>query len=193
MPRSEALTLHSRETRPFDAEVDRHLKRFTGRQWVFEAMDIWLRTPNRPAFWIKGQPGTAQKAVQAVGEWLQSRQLEDESLKVVNGSPSVREETRRRVLDAIARLGYEPNPTARALSTGQSQALFLPVLFETISAFGTVGLSLNYTPLLSDTGRIIVALIMLMGRAGPLTIALAVSARERRQTYRYAEENIMVG
>lgn len=43
--------------------------------------------------------------------------------RVVNGSPSVRAETRRRVLDAIDRLGYEPNPAARALSTGRTRAV----------------------------------------------------------------------
>lgn len=43
--------------------------------------------------------------------------------RVLNGSPAVREETRRRVLDAIARLGYAPNAAARALSTGRTQAI----------------------------------------------------------------------
>jgi DNA-binding LacI/PurR family transcriptional regulator len=40
--------------------------------------------------------------------------------RVLNGSPAVREETRVRVLDAIAELGYAPNPAARALSTGRT-------------------------------------------------------------------------
>jgi DNA-binding LacI/PurR family transcriptional regulator len=43
--------------------------------------------------------------------------------RVLNGSPAVRDETRRRVLDAIARLGYAPNATARALSTGRTRAI----------------------------------------------------------------------
>ena len=43
--------------------------------------------------------------------------------RVLNGSPAVREETRRRVLDAIAALGYAPNPAARALSTGRSLSI----------------------------------------------------------------------
>jgi DNA-binding LacI/PurR family transcriptional regulator len=43
--------------------------------------------------------------------------------RVLNGSPAVRSETRSRVLDAIARLGYAPNETARALSTGRTRAV----------------------------------------------------------------------
>jgi DNA-binding LacI/PurR family transcriptional regulator len=43
--------------------------------------------------------------------------------RVLNGSPAVRDQTRRRVLDAIARLGYAPNAAARALSTGRTQAV----------------------------------------------------------------------
>jgi len=43
--------------------------------------------------------------------------------RVLNGSPAVREQTRRRVLDAIAALGYAPNPAARALSTGRSLSI----------------------------------------------------------------------
>ncbi len=75
----------------------------------------------------------------------------------------------------------------------ESQRRFLSLLFETISAFGTVGLSLNYTPLLTTAGKIVISLVMFMGRIGPLTLALAISLRQRRAQYRYAEENVMVG
>lgn len=81
----------------------------------------------------------------------------------------------------------------RGLSAGESQAVLLPVLFDTISAFGTVGLSMGYTSSLTDAGKVIVTIIMLLGRIGPLTLALAISRRERRTTYRHAEESIMVG
>src|ERR671916_1711296 len=43
--------------------------------------------------------------------------------RVINGSASVSEATRRRVMDVIAELGYEPNATARALSTGRTGAV----------------------------------------------------------------------
>jgi LacI family transcriptional regulator len=51
--------------------------------------------------------------------------------RVLNGSPAVREQTRRRVLDAIAALGYAPNPAARALSTGRTLSIGVVAPFFT--------------------------------------------------------------
>ncbi len=79
------------------------------------------------------------------------------------------------------------------LTADESQGQFLSILFETISAFGTVGLSLGQTSLLSVAGKLIVSVVMFIGRTGPLTLALAISLRQRRVQYRYAEENLMVG
>jgi trk system potassium uptake protein TrkH len=70
---------------------------------------------------------------------------------------------------------------------------FVPVLFETISAFGTVGLSLGETPRLTTEGKLVISAVMLMGRVGPLTVALAIGNRHARANYRYAEENVMIG
>ncbi|MBL8231074.1 MAG: hypothetical protein JNL98_21460 [Bryobacterales bacterium] len=75
----------------------------------------------------------------------------------------------------------------------QSRELFLPVLFETISAFGTVGLSMNFTATLSTLGKLVIAAVMFIGRVGPLTMGVAVASRTRQENYQYAEENIMVG
>ncbi|MCI0488895.1 MAG: TrkH family potassium uptake protein [Blastocatellia bacterium] len=76
---------------------------------------------------------------------------------------------------------------------GESRREMISILFETISAFGTVGLSLGETPQLSPAGRLVITLVMFMGRIGPLTLALAISRKQGAVQYRYAEENIMVG
>jgi len=55
---------------------------------------------------------------------------------------------------------------------------FLPLLFEIISAFSTVGLTLGVTPLLSVSGKLLISLVMFVGRIGPLTFVLAVGERE---------------
>jgi trk system potassium uptake protein TrkH len=79
------------------------------------------------------------------------------------------------------------------ISHTESRGLFLEYLFETVSAFGTVGLSMGVTPKLDLTGKLIVIIMMLLGRLGPLTLAFAMGRRTRRVEFQYAEENIIVG
>jgi trk system potassium uptake protein TrkH len=74
----------------------------------------------------------------------------------------------------------------------QSRGKFLELLFEVVSAFGTVGLSTGVTPGLSTAGKLVITMIMFLGRLGPLVIAVAVS-RTRSSRYHYAEEAVMVG
>lgn len=70
---------------------------------------------------------------------------------------------------------------------------FLDVLFETTSAFATVGLSRGITPELSSMGKLIITLTMYAGRVGPLTMAFAFAQKNKIKKYRYAEGNIIVG
>jgi len=74
----------------------------------------------------------------------------------------------------------------------ESRGKFLELLFEVVSAFGTVGLSTGITAGLSAIGKIIVSGIMFVGRLGPLVVGVALS-RDTISRYYYAEENIMVG
>ena len=68
------------------------------------------------------------------------------------------------------------------------------ILFETVSAFGTVGLSTGLTPELSYPGRLVIVITMFLGRVGPLTLALLVGRRRRSgAAIRYPEEGVMVG
>ncbi len=67
------------------------------------------------------------------------------------------------------------------------------VLFETISAFGTVGLSTGITPQLSTAGRIIILVIMFIGRLGPLTLIMALSRAQRPKGYRFPQESVRIG
>lgn len=69
---------------------------------------------------------------------------------------------------------------------------FLKLMFETVSAFGTVGLSTGITPHLTYTGKVIIIIAMLTGRVGPLTLAVALS-RESPAPYSYPEEEVMIG
>ena len=80
------------------------------------------------------------------------------------------------------------------------RAELLPTLFETTSAFGTVGLSTGHpgSPLslaghFTAAGKLLLAVMMFMGRIGPLTLAVAVAHRRERPRIRYAEGKVLVG
>ncbi len=70
---------------------------------------------------------------------------------------------------------------------------FIEILFEVVSAFGTVGLSTGITSTLHPISKLVIIFVMLTGRIGPLTIAHAVGSRYRKGKFKYAEESIMIG
>ncbi len=68
------------------------------------------------------------------------------------------------------------------------------IVFEVVSAFCTVGLSLGITPGLSLTSHLLLIIAMFAGRLGPVLLVLALSdARQGRTRIKYAEEDIGVG
>jgi trk system potassium uptake protein TrkH len=71
---------------------------------------------------------------------------------------------------------------------------FLAHMFEAVSAFNTVGLSMGATGALSAPGKLLVTLLMFLGRVGPLTFAAALAlAGGRGAEYRHAYEDVVVG
>ncbi len=68
-----------------------------------------------------------------------------------------------------------------------------PALFESTSAFGTVGLSTGVTGSLGVSGQLILVLVMLTGRVGPVTFVTALALRERTRAYHYPEERPIIG
>ncbi|MGE5627618.1 MAG: potassium transporter TrkG, partial [Solirubrobacterales bacterium] len=67
------------------------------------------------------------------------------------------------------------------------------IIYETVSAFGTVGLTLGLTPNLSVAGKFVLAFTMYCGRVGPLTLAIALAKRSSLKGVRYPEDKIIVG
>jgi trk system potassium uptake protein TrkH len=78
-------------------------------------------------------------------------------------------------------------------ATGASPNAFLRLIFESTSAYGTVGLSMGVTPFFSAWGKALIIVLMYLGRIGPLTIALALSRREEAGRFRFARGEVMVG
>jgi Trk-type K+ transport system membrane component len=67
------------------------------------------------------------------------------------------------------------------------------ILFECFSAFGTVGLSLDLTPKLSDPSKTILIILMFFGRMGCITLLMAlVRTYSSQKLYRYPKENIII-
>jgi trk system potassium uptake protein TrkH len=66
-------------------------------------------------------------------------------------------------------------------------------LFEAVSALGTVGLTTGITPTLSAPGKVVVIVLMFVGRLGPLTVAVAIARQKLGPDVRLAEEPIMIG
>ncbi len=70
---------------------------------------------------------------------------------------------------------------------------FLSTMFETVSALGTVGLSMGKTAELSPLGRALIILLMLAGRLGPISIFAALARTERREPIAYPKEDVLIG
>jgi len=88
------------------------------------------------------------------------------------------------LLMAVTESSGPPDPLARNT--------MVEIVFEAFSALGTVGLSMGFTPRLSDGGKLIIILLMYIGRIGPVTLAISI-ASQKSLPVRYAEENVIVG
>ncbi len=70
---------------------------------------------------------------------------------------------------------------------------FVKVLFESVSAFATVGLSTGITPQISLSGQLVLILTMYIGRVGVLLLIGAMFGESRRKLVKYPEETLLVG
>jgi trk system potassium uptake protein TrkH len=68
-----------------------------------------------------------------------------------------------------------------------------PVLFETVSAFATVGLSTGITGNLPTTAQLLLATLMFVGRLGPITLVSALAMRENQRRYTLPEGRPLIG
>ncbi|MCX8213669.1 MAG: Trk family potassium uptake protein, partial [SAR202 cluster bacterium] len=81
---------------------------------------------------------------------------------------------------------------ALVLTFSEPEFAFIDLLFEAVSAFGTVGLSTGLTPDLSQGGHLILIVAMFLGRVGPFTLGLMMIERGENDLYRYAQERVTI-
>lgn len=98
-----------------------------------------------------------------------------------------------RVAISVLVLGASLVMVATGLLLWISGANLDRVVFEVISAFGTVGLSTNLSAELPPSGKYVLSSLMFAGRVGTVTLAAALALRQRRQLYHYPEERPIIG
>jgi trk system potassium uptake protein TrkH len=97
------------------------------------------------------------------------------------------------VTAAILLLGFTEPSMGAGAGAGRGGP-FLAYMFEAVSAFNTVGLSMGVTDDLSPAGRVIAIVLMYVGRVGPLTFGAAIALRPTMsRNFRYAYENVGLG
>lgn len=75
----------------------------------------------------------------------------------------------------------------------EPQLLFHDILYETVSALGTVGLSLSVTPTLSSASAVVIMLLMYAGRVGVLTLVLALASKRTSSAIRKPLDTVLIG
>lgn len=78
------------------------------------------------------------------------------------------------------------------MAQAESNIPFLSILFECVSAYATVGLSLGITPQLSDISKITLIVVMFVGRVGAITILIGLIKDVDCKNYRYPRESVLI-
>lgn len=104
----------------------------------------------------------------------------------------VPDETQRRAI-TVAALAVGLVMVAAAVLVSSGGVTFGAGIFEAASAFGTVGLTTGITPSLPTLDRLVVIVLMLVGRVGPITLGAALVLRSRPRRYRLPEEGPLIG
>ncbi len=79
------------------------------------------------------------------------------------------------------------------LSVTNEGFLFKDLIFDSVSAYGTVGLSSGVTPELNVIGKIVIVVTMFLGRIGPLIIGLRMIPNQENSGFRYPNETVTIG
>jgi trk system potassium uptake protein TrkH len=110
-------------------------------------------------------------------------------------SRSIRKETTERAVGLVViAFGIVALGIFLLTAIQPAKGRFLGQMFEVASAFNTVGLSMGETTSLSGPGRLLMIMLMFLGRVGPLTLGAAIAVQQyMRSNFRYSYEDVVVG
>lgn len=150
-------------------------------------MDLWMFIGGGPA----GTAGGIKITTFGVLLFLMLTEIRGEGAVNIFGkrlSRSVHREAITVVLLSCALIGASVF-TLQLLTDFTSDQL----MFEVVSAFATVGLSTGITPQMPDAGKIILIILMVLGRVGPVTAAAAFALKRRPVHYEFPKERPIIG
>lgn len=129
-----ARLLRRLEPISFDADVQHHLPRFTGRQWVFDRLDKWIADPRgSKVFWLCGGPGVGKTAI---ASWLSCNRKEIAAFHMCRHGHQVKADPRRCIMSIAYQLStqipeYEAKLSAMNLE-GSLEGADARTLFDTL-------------------------------------------------------------
>lgn len=144
---------------------------------------------------VGGSPGSTAGGVKTVTVFL----AVISAISVIRGRKSIhfagRKIDYKNVMqaNAILMISFFAVATALLLMCLTQDMPFLDLMYETVSAFGTVGMSTGVTSELNTAGKIIIMIMMFFGRIGVMSIAIALTEKLKSDNIEYPEEKVMVG
>lgn len=173
----------------------------TPRTAGFNTLDYREMRPGTKIFtmllmFIGGSPGSTAGGIKTVTFFV----LVGSAWSISRGHGELVIFGRRLALETVAKAGSIALISMMVLGAATTLLTFtepefsaLAIGFETVSAFGTVGLSTGITPSLNPAGKLIIIMLMYFGRIGPLTLALALVEKRPEKRINYPAEDIVIG
>jgi len=184
----------------WDSLVNSLFASVTPRTAGFNSVDLEaLREPSRllteVLMFIGGGSASTAGGIKvttfAVLGWVMWAEVRGDPDVVVFERRIPTEVQRQALTVALLAIGVVIGATMLLVSTSSLPRDLL--MFEVISALGTVGLSIDLTPLLPVTSQLVIIGLMLIGRVGPITLFAALVLRQHDRLYRHPEERPIIG
>lgn len=143
--------------------------------------------------WIGASPastGGGIKTTTAAVAFLNLRSVLRERKRTEVFHTQITESSINRAFAVILTSLFVLGATVLLMAIADGEKGILRIAFEAFSAFGTVGLSLNLTPELTDFSKMVLVFTMFIGRVGTLTLLMAFISKANEQPYQYPEEEI---